>query len=849
MTPQLDDVPPPPYSETDIYSTSGRSPVLGQSQTLPMRQRTASHNSLNVVSVTDDASSAASNNEVIYTPPLTPHSSHSHSLGQHNRSNSGLLSPGYPDQQNTVSVSSDHLSSTSAEAYFELRPIPASLEPFPELIRYTIALQATSSPQDFPYQQTWARRDVRPDDWQTFLNYLLPNHAAESNELVIDRKLRGEGDNARSARSGGDEKRDRNVGDRSPVEAQLDQIRSAGNCPGQSVQDTIREWNDGFFRPRGMIVNVESTPSDRDGPRMPGSWDQSFNSSPNFNQLNANSYSQNQQSGSRWWRFNPLNRFETSSGGLRIGDLSIDSDGVAYGDRFVADSRGLRIGSLVADSAGLRMQGRDLFTGPGGQAARAQPPMPSMPPVAQDYPQQTSAYYAQMPPPPPGSWPPPPPGFDGHDQPEFPDDKSREAHRHHRDEAGGRGRGRGRFRRDITQRHRSSSSASSSSSSSSDSDSDSESDVGSLPAYDDLEDVQLPVARSYLEEWLAHPEHGVTREKVQQATRSLGQARSSAGSPPPGGDAEREVLRRRVRDLMAQWHSLKRQQKQARRQRRRERKALRRDEKRQRRRTKRDLRRTERQARREARRGGGPPRHRGDGPHHHEHHHHHSGPGPFGHGPPPPWGGFAARGSWSGRRGGGFPGAGYGPGARGPGFPFGGGQGRGGCFPPQGPPHGNAEFQRSMQDWSQRLAEWRFGGGRGGRMAGGPWFPGAWPASDDDNMLAQDRGDAGRDAATGLGVRGGGPHARSAAMYRSLEAKREELTRKRNALADLGEVETAAGKTGDEDRNGSDGDRKTGAPTTLAGLLAEVEELEKEVERMSIEADEQFAKELVELEE
>lgn len=277
MTPHIDvDVPPPPYSETDIYSTSaGRSPIISQSGTRPARLSTASsHNS---PSVHDDASSASSNSEVIYTPPLTPHSSHSNtqpfarspnSAG----SNDGFLSPGNPNHlQSSASVASDHLTSASAEAYFESRPVAAGVDSSPEL-HHVITVRPGSSPMDFPYQQEWANRDIRPDDWQTFLNYLLPNHAGESNEDLIDRKLRAEGiehdDEARSAQSEKDG--GRSAASTSPVVAQLEQLRLEEH-PSQNMNDTVHEWNEGFFAPRGMIIYLEQPPSAQVDPRMPGS--------------------------------------------------------------------------------------------------------------------------------------------------------------------------------------------------------------------------------------------------------------------------------------------------------------------------------------------------------------------------------------------------------------------------------------------------------------------------------------------------------------------------------------------------------------------------------------------------
>lgn len=827
MTPHVDDppvdAPPPPYSETDIYSNSaGRSPILGQS-----------HNSLSAVPINDDASSAASNSEVIYTPPLTPHSSHSNVLPFRGSnlagSNDGLLSPGYPnDQQSSVSVATDHLTSASAEAYFESRPVAADVEPSRE-VQHVIAIRPGNSPGDFPYQQEWASRDVRPDDWQTFLNYLLPNHVAESNDALIDKKLRAEGiENNNEARSARSEKDDGTAGSRSPVVAQLEQIR-LGDLPGQSVDETIREWNEGFFQPRGMTVHIEQAFSAHEEPRMPGSWDQSFNASP--------SQDQQASSSSRWWRSLP--RFETSSRGLRFGGVSIDNDRISIGDRFVADSRGLRIGGLVADDSGLRLNGRDLFGGTGSRA-REQPTVPPAPPGLSSPPPMppmlTMPPLSSMPPMPP--MPPmpmatsyahnflhssPPSGSERYDNDEIRDVNSRAAgHRpHHHGES--HSRGRGRPRQSVSQRRRSSSSASSSSSSSSSS-SDSDSSIGSLPDYDDLKDSQIPVARSYLEDWLSHPENSVSKAAFKEAEGSIKAAKQSKTAVAASSSERQEV-----RAMLGQWERVKKQQKTTRKQLRRERKAKRRAEKRERRQTRREARqvrreskREGREARREARRErrGGPWHRRGGGcldrgfgPAHPDH-----GPG-FGRGHHP----FGGRGPFVDHYG--FPGANFGPGAqRGGSFPVGGG--RGGAFQPP-VPRGPWSRWQAPNEWSQR-------------------YPGAWPADASVASPNEREGVERGGQETGVdrnGTNGDGPYAVSAGMYRELEAKRAILHEKSDELSTFTADQAPA-----ETKNKGEVEEKSGA-SALVGLLAEIEELERSIDRLAVDADEQYARELAMFEE
>ncbi|ROV89834.1 hypothetical protein VMCG_09517 [Cytospora schulzeri] len=811
----------------------------------------------------DDASSAASNSDVIYTPPMTPRSSHSHSFSRNDSGNDNLLSPNYPlqQQQNTVTVASDHLSSTSAEIYFESRPVPPSFRAVEQSI-HAIVVRPNSSPDDFPYQQGWASRDIRQEDWQTFLNYLLPNHAAESNEAVIERKLRAEGidvdnnDDVKSARSARSEKsaRDAAAGERTPVEAQLDQIRSPDVQAAVNMEETVTEWNEGFFGPRGMGIVLEQAPSAEDAPpRMPGAWEQSFNnssSSPDFANANAspmpdrrpnhgggmwwrgNAPDRRPNDGSRWWPFNPMNGSDTSSRGINFGGLSIDDDRVAIGNSIVADSNGLRIGGMVMDNNGVRINGRDLFGGGGG-----------------------------------------------------------------------------------------------SSSSSSESDSDALSIGSLPESEDlrdsqlTVAKTYLEQWLSSPENMITKENIKEAREKLKAAKKN----KSSGGSPGDkeqhhdnDGAPAAAAIRQQIRALMVQWKALKREQRTARREARRQKVAHRRAEKRERRQVKREVKRAHRQARRdvknaarEVRRaekrsgvyrgrggGGGGGRGRGrhdDDDHHgsperrlHQHHHvqggqgvdggHHGGTGPF------PFGGHRGGGGFGpfGPRGGAgacsfrgrdcFPGAGHGPGAReihrggggGPGgpcgqFPFFGGRGGGGVFPAPGGPGGpHNEFQRSMEDWSRQMTEWgrKFSASsqRGG-IGGQPRFPGAWPADggaeDNNDHDVKDRhvGEefgGGEQEAGIIAMRdheneneggNGGAHAASAVMYASLEKKKRALQGRRDALADF------QGDTHGEDDNGE----KKGA-STLVGMLAEIEELERAVDRLTLEADEQYAKELAALE-
>jgi len=140
------------------------------------------------------------------------------------------------------------------------------------------------------------------------------------------------------------------------------------------------------------------------------------------------------------------------------------------------------------------------------------------------------------------------------------------------------------------------------SSASSSSSSSSESSVGSLPAYDDLKDTQLPLAKQYLEEWLHHPDELITKERVKEAKEQIKQAKKTPADAP-GYDAK--AMKKEVKGLLKEWKDLKKRQRRVFKELRRERRQKRKDERRERRNVRRDMRRAERDFRRG--RHGGPP--------------------------------------------------------------------------------------------------------------------------------------------------------------------------------------------------------------------------------------------------
>ncbi|KAI2638854.1 hypothetical protein GGS26DRAFT_360209 [Hypomontagnella submonticulosa] len=522
----MDDVPPPPYTETDIYSHSGRSPAA----------RPGSND--------DDASvTASSSHSVIYTPPETPRESHYNFTG-----------------------ADDHRTVTSVHSYFESRP--ALRRQSSQNLAIMLAVTDDASPNDFPYPSWASEHDTTEQDWQTFLNYLLPNHSSRANSHIADRKLRAEVDSQSPPSPTG----------RSIAEAQLGQIKSPTDSQ-HDVDTMIREWNDGFFGPRGVTIHrAPSQTRSPDAAQTPGQQTPTAES-----QREAQPQTQEQGSRSRWNPFRPLN---ADGRGLRIGRLTIDGDRVSFGDSFEVDRNGVRWN-------GQPVEGCPSAPGPGS----------------------------------PGNFPPglgPWGGFQRGrgfgDRGNFRGGRRgrwwKSGHDHHHGHGHGRGRGR---------------SPSSSSSSSSDSGSSSDSDdssIGSLPDWDSLKDNQLPTTKQSVSAWLAHPEQPVTKAMLKSLKADI---KASRNAPAPAANnnnsssnsildtkepVAREQLRQEVRALLARFKDLKREQKRAarllRKERREQKRSLRRDrrdrrraERREQRSLERDFRRAEREAERSARRGPG----------------------------------------------------------------------------------------------------------------------------------------------------------------------------------------------------------------------------------------------------
>lgn len=294
-------LPPPPYSETDpsiVLSGGPARPAL----------LTPSTSQGDAASRAPASTTSSSIDEPIYTPPYSPASSF---------------------HQNAVdSAGSVSASSSSAATYFAIRPPHTfSISP-PEVIK--LSLSGTTQPRDIPYPDSLRMKDVNIQDWNTFVNYLLPDHVATSNASVAERKLQAEMVDERMANLRVQDREDA----RSQVDAQLSPLReSASQNSGigareAEIEATVFEWNEGFFKPRGVEVKIVERERSRD---MPGSW---------IPWENETSQVQNGEASSSRERPVPETRrswLRANSDGLRMGALQADHNGFRLGNMLVAE--------------------------------------------------------------------------------------------------------------------------------------------------------------------------------------------------------------------------------------------------------------------------------------------------------------------------------------------------------------------------------------------------------------------------------------------------------------------------------------------------------------------------------
>lgn len=458
--------PPPPYSETDIYSNSSHSPLIAP----PDLSRSTTQ--------TDDASQASTNNSIIYTP--------------------------------TESVNNDSYAS-AARLYFDSRLAPRRVPRRP--IPHEIVVGPMSTPDDLPYIPEFADLDITTQDWATFINYVIPHHIDQSNGLVASEKMKAE---VLDRRMNGLTLSSEGSSDLSAVDAQLNRLQPSkvelSGPPEDDIAAVVSEWNTGFFGPRG--VRILANVSEPDPPALPPRnttgqlATRSVPSRPGW-QTTASSESisdrdsvrkEREQRGWGWGPEGPGRRGGHGCGdghgrgrrgrggfergefrgaqprdgyrgfGRRGGLVCADASGFHVGSVMSAGNDGFRLGPMVADKSGFRIGNMLVANDDGFKLGGMSFGNSNNPNAA-----------------PPNSY--------------------AERGRTMKDRGDRNGRDRSR--------------SISSHSSSSDETVGTEDSEGSLPDISDLKPNQLHVVKQSLVEWLNHPEQPVSKESVKSLKKDM----------------------------------------------------------------------------------------------------------------------------------------------------------------------------------------------------------------------------------------------------------------------------------------------------------------------------------------
>ncbi|KAG5976392.1 hypothetical protein E4U58_004340 [Claviceps cyperi] len=542
---QADGAPPPPYSESNTYTSSPRTGLA------PLDD---------AASCVSFSSSSGTGDHVIYTPPMTPCTSSS----AHHCHNSPQQDPMLRAQY-------------SATRYFNSRRVPATADISLQRDAFIVGLhvQDSSVPGHFSYQDDLAARDVTRQDWATFMNFLLSGHATEGTEGIWERELISEETSEHGAAAG-------SMSSWSRAEPQLNTMHEehpvvAAAARKRARRETVQQWNDEFFGPRGIHLVLEQDP----GPHM-------------------------QQE---------VEACTTGLEGLSFDDHhSVILPPEGSKGTSTEDHKGASMGQ---DQAG---QEDDKVGSPGRQTSG---PNSENKAISQDTFGDPPACLGSL------SW-----SVDGnsgwcrsdrgedlysanntphgHPGPGIFDHRERGSHEpphyesrppaHAHEETRGRPR---HSRHDEKQPRALPTSSTASSVTSSYSASSS---VGSLPDYNDIQEHQLPLYAARLQDWASHPEQIRTKRDIEALKAELKSLKTTPGTTPfnQGPPVNKRALKGQIKALQTQWRDIEKTQRQSHKAHKRERRQRRRAEKQERRQNAKEVRRAYKDLRKRRIGRGGP---------------------------------------------------------------------------------------------------------------------------------------------------------------------------------------------------------------------------------------------------
>ena len=210
---------PPPYTASASTPTTSAPASNGDDQA--------------ILTPTESISSALPSYEASTVPSHAVTTNFTHSPSSLSPTNySPLIFPNNHGQPSSAFPGQESTPFSSAAAYFEERQ--PTLQPYDEVLTHHMVITPSSTPESIPFPpHAWLSRDIKYQDFATFLNYLLPHHLANPSTLA-DKKEQG------------------------PTKKPEVQ-EPVPDTERQAIIDAVvAEWNEGFFTPRGLRIETLS---------------------------------------------------------------------------------------------------------------------------------------------------------------------------------------------------------------------------------------------------------------------------------------------------------------------------------------------------------------------------------------------------------------------------------------------------------------------------------------------------------------------------------------------------------------------------------------------------------------
>ncbi|OBT58052.1 hypothetical protein VE04_01054 [Pseudogymnoascus sp. 24MN13] len=162
------------------------------------------------------------------------------------------------DSVSLVPQESNDLSASSIGANFHFASRPPDQTPPSRIISHRIVLEPDSSRDEIELPPLFSERGVDEQDWFTFCNHLFPDHVLAGNnqkggtsyELDEKKPLYPSSKNANGLG---------NLGSSNSTTGPKDGDSEKDYVRRSNIHKVVKEWNSGFFEPRGLLVIAKTS--------------------------------------------------------------------------------------------------------------------------------------------------------------------------------------------------------------------------------------------------------------------------------------------------------------------------------------------------------------------------------------------------------------------------------------------------------------------------------------------------------------------------------------------------------------------------------------------------------------